>query len=44
MLALKIFGTIVGIYAGVKFSGVAIDWIRVTIDGLRPPKNRDPFE
>ena len=43
MLALKIFGTIVGVYAGIKFSGIAIEWIRVAIDALRPPK-KDPFE
>ncbi len=39
-LGLKIFGSIVGIYAGVRLSGVAIDWIRYSIDSLRPPRDK----
>jgi hypothetical protein len=39
-LGLKIFGLTVGVYAGIRLSSVAIDWIRWTIDSLRPPRDR----
>ena len=38
MFALKIFGTAVGVYAAVRLSGIAIEWLREIFDELRPNK------
>ncbi len=38
-LGIKIFGLTVGLYAGIRLSGVAISWIRYSIDQLKPPKD-----
>jgi hypothetical protein len=39
MIGLKIFLTAVGIYAGVRLSGIAIEWLREVFEGLRPKRN-----
>ena len=39
VLGLKIFLTSVGVYAGVRLAGIAIEWMKVGIDKLKPHKN-----
>ena len=38
VMGLKILVTSVSIYAGVRLSGIAIEWLRETFDRMRPPK------
>lgn len=41
MISLNIFLGIVGIYAALKLAGIAMDWVKVGLDYLRPgPKDR----
>lgn len=42
-IALKIFGTAVGVYAGVRFAGLAIDWLRELFDSLKPNRNKKNY-
>ena len=42
-IALKIFGTAVGVYAGVRVAGIAIEWLRELFDSLRPNRNRKNY-
>lgn len=41
VLGLKIFLTSVGVYAGVRLAGIAIEWLKVGIDKLKP---RNPWD
>lgn len=36
MFALKLFGAVVGIYASVNLSKIAIEWMKKGFDRLRP--------
>ena len=36
MFALKLFGAVVGIYASVNLSKIAIEWMKEGFDHLRP--------
>lgn len=36
MIGLKIFVISVGIYAGVRLSGIAIEWLREAFEYIRP--------
>ena len=42
-IALKIFGTAVGVYAGVRLAGIAIEWLREMFDSLRPNRNKKNY-
>ena len=33
---IKIFGAIVGIWAGLKLGGIAIDWLNMLFENLKP--------
>ena len=39
MIALKVAGLIVGVWAGVKLSAIAIAWMKEGFEKLKPPKN-----
>lgn len=43
MIALKIAGLIVGVYAGVRLGKIAIEWIKEGLDRLRPKNFTDKF-
>lgn len=43
MLIIRLIWSIVGIWAAFKFAGVAIEWLRVGIEKIKPPK-KDDFE
>lgn len=36
MLCLEIIGMVVGAYAGIRLSGIAIEWLKEGLDALRP--------
>lgn len=40
MLGLKIFVTAVCVYASIRFSGIAIEWLKEICDGLSPRNRR----
>lgn len=43
MIALKIAGSIVGVWLGFKLSKIAIEWLKEGLNGLRPKNFRDGF-
>lgn len=38
MIGLKIFVVAVGIYGGVRLAGIAIEWLKLLFEELRPTK------
>lgn len=40
MLGLKIFITVVGLYAGIRMTGIGLAWLREFFDQLAPKNNR----
>lgn len=43
MIALKIAGIIVGVYAGFKIGKIAIEWLKEGLEQLRPRNFKDRY-